>query len=552
MLALRRHGFQASVTPDTGFTNVTVRAPTVVDLSPNAPEDWWPNWPTMNGACHQGSSTTHILDPTRYAELADKDVVILQSFYPTESRKVARKAGIDGVHALNPNTKFLLYFMLQETTKVLFTPAGNDPFEVSCALITDPVKGNPNWHVHRVNQTGQAGRVECNFDPTNKWQCNMAVLVAGLNSLGENYATAFWKDWFTLLTTGVTNFANLIDGIFVDNFNARPPSMFQGNGAVTITDQDYDQDGSIDPRADFTAGLSAGGRMWSQGHLEAKSRYEQKFGSGKVLCPNAARFDGDYIDGLGSPPVPISNHPYYRTFDLTLRESVQLNLGLAKSATAYSFNGGGGLPSFYRMYNIQERMLIEDNLNDRSGRSAVMLHATCVDRPPISTDYRYARFISALCMMVERAAMCVMQSPADPLSLDETLFYLGDPIGTRTMGALNESNPAASFPLRTPEPNGQTGPGVARFYWTKYTEGLVLIRGDSPSVGAYPSADAAAICTLPTPPAGKKYRRFPPNYVNPKTDRAIRNQSPTINNGADITTWSATPFDSLFVQLVDA
>lgn len=508
---------------------------------------WWPNWPIMNCACLQGNANFHILDPSRHAELADKDVIIFQDFYPTESRKQTRVNVFAQIRALNPinRVKFLKYTMLQETPKVLPTPTGNSAPEISCALIADPVKGNPNWIVHRVGQTGNAGRVECNFDPASLWNCNMAVLAAGNNSLGENYATAFWKDWHALLTTGV-NLLPSLDGMFQDNFNARPPAMFQNNGATSITDQDYNADGTADTRTDFSAAVNAGGRMWSQGHLEGKARFEQRMGASMVLCPNAARFDGDYFDGQGQPPLPITNHPYYRQFDLTLDESVYLLLGLSRSATGYSFTGAGSFNSLFRSYNVHDRMLKLDANNTRTGKSAVMMHALCIDRPTTNDDLAYARFISALCLLVERAAMCVMQTTFTPLSLDETLLELGAPVAARTMGTLNENT--VSFSVRTADRTV----GTARFYWSIFAKGMVLVRADSPSVGVYPSADAAVPCTLPTPPAGKKWQRInAANYVNPVTLRAMRGQDTAINNGADVTSVSLKPYHAIFLRLVN-
>lgn len=512
----------------------------------------WDNWPSMNGACHQASSTTHILDPTRWAELAEKNLLIVQSFNATDLRSQDRLDAVAGIKSINPGIKILWYQIPQETIKALTAAPDNDPLEVSHDLIDDPVNGNPNWLAHRVGQTGDAGRVESNFPPTGtktRWNCNMAALVAGLNSLGENYATAYWKAWYAAYSSGV-NFLPAIDGFFIDNFNARPPSMFQNNGALTVTDQDYNQNGVADGRVDYSAGPNAGGRFWAEGHLEFKARMESKFGASKILCPNSARFKSDYTDGLGSPPTPISSHPYYQKFDVLMPESTNLQLGLQIGSTSYTFNGGGSVSSFYGLYNINERMLKPDAQNTRTGKGAVLLHALCVSRSaPTADDLAYARFICGLTMLVERGAMCVMQSAALPLSLDETLIELGNPLAVRTMGTLNESSPGGTFPLRLADitVSGNT------IHYALFEKGGWFVNTTSPTIGAYPSADAAVAFTLPTPPAGKKWQRYNSlTYENPTTHRSMRGQDTALNNGIDVTTATLKRYHAIALRLVSS
>jgi hypothetical protein len=541
---VRLRGRDGSQSGNIGEVSNTISQTT---LAAQVVTGYWPNWPSMNGAAHQGNSSFHILDPTRFAELADKDAVIFQSFYPTVSRKTSRRDNLASIRALNPGNrvKFHMYWIPQEVIKNMPATLTNDPHEIHKALIDDAVKGNPAWIAHRVGSPGAAGRVECNFDPTTRWNCNMAVLVSGNNSLSQNYAFAFNKEWYDALDAA-PSFISSMDGVFQDNFCCRPPNMYQNNGAVTVTDQDYNGNGVADGRSDYSAGANAGGRFWAEGHLEFKAQFEAKFGPNAVMIPNAARWYSDYTDGLGSPPKPISLHPYYRKWELTFQESVNLFLGLAKSATAYSFNGGGSFSSFFRMYNVQERMLLPDAQNTRTGKSGVMMQALCVDRAtPTSADFAYARFVSASCLLVERAVMCCMQSAARPLSLDETLLELGNPIGARTMGTLNETT--ITFSQRT----ANFSSGVARFYWAIFQKGMVLVRGDSPTIGAYPSADAAVACTLPAPPSGMKWQRINPTYKNPKTNRTMRNQDPAVNTGLDCgATISLKPYHAIFLRAV--
>lgn len=66
---------------------------------------FWPSGPVKNMTCLQGDS---LLDPAEYSELADKDVVIFQSFYPTVARLQSRINAINAIRALQvgkPQTK---------------------------------------------------------------------------------------------------------------------------------------------------------------------------------------------------------------------------------------------------------------------------------------------------------------------------------------------------------------------------------------------------------------------------------------------------------------
>jgi hypothetical protein len=128
-----------------------------------------------------------------------------------------------------------------------------------------------------------------------------------------------------------------------------------------------------------------------------------------------------------------------------------------------------------------------------------------------------------------------------PMPLDELFLDLGNPITNRSMGTLNETT--LGWSLRTADFSN----GVARFYWAEFERGLVVVRLDSPSVGAYPSADAAVSCTLPSAGAGKVWKSPDAStYVNPVIGRAMRGQDTTLNNGATRTTISLPPYHAAF------
>jgi hypothetical protein len=508
---------------------------------------YWPNWPIMNTTLLQANN---LLDSTEHAQLADKDLVMFQSFYPTTSRLQSRIAAINAIKALQAgsaiDTKFFMYLTPSETYKVMPSPTGNNEKEVNKALIDDPVKGNSRWIVHRVGNTGLSGRCEAEFNPTDYHQVNMAVLVSGVNSLGENYATAFWKEWDARLHIGANDIRPLLSGIFHDVCVQRPAPLSQNNGATNVTDPDYNQDGVADVMTDFTTAVNAGGRMICQGELEVKARFEAQF-PGWYLIPNAATWDTDYTQGFGLRPMSTAH--YYRRWEFHLDElaNFQLGLRIATGGASYIFNGGGSASPFFRAYNINERFLkLDANIPAAIGKGAVLVHSNGIDRVPQSTDIDFMRFTSLICLLVERAAPCTQLTGNRVFQLDEMLLELGNPLAVRSMGTLNESTLAWS--LRAADFSS----GAARFYWARFEKGIVLARLDIPSVGPWPSADAAVSCPLPTPPAGKKWQRInSATYVNPVTGAAMRGQNTTINNGADVTSVSLRPYHAVAIRLVN-
>lgn len=516
-----------------------VEEPSAPDAPPAGdPSEWWPNWPMMNCTVLQGSSATTILDASRYAELADKDVVVLQGFKPTPSRLASRCTAIDAIHAINPSVKFGQYIGAQQTQKVE-TPDSN--LHVQYEFIASATEGHPNWYVHRVGQPTSV--VESYFNAALR-MCNMAR-GAGLNSLGETYIQTLYRKWDALLDDPTSNLKSRLAAIFQDDYYARPPDMYRDNHAATVTDYDFNANGVADGRADFSSGANAGGRMWAEGNLDSKAAMESRF-AGRLLIPNIGQTYVDYFDGEGMPPLPMTDHPFYHQYEVVFTEAVNNPLGIDVNPAAYSFSPGA-VSTLMRALAILDLWLKPDSQNTITGKGCIMVHANCVDRStPVQDDYTYARFISALALLTERGAPCVQQQPDLPLSLDECLLELGTPAATRSMGSLNLSTRA--FTQRVADFSS----GIARFHWAVFEKGIVVVRTDVPTAGAYPSADSAVSCTLPTPPSGKKWQRInAATYVNPITGRAMRGQDTTLNSGADVTAISLKPYHAVFLRLVD-
>jgi hypothetical protein len=502
------------------------RAPEVQHV----PSKWWPNAPIYMTATLQGKSGTTIFDETQHEAIADNMAVVIQGWYPDKNRNLDRIDALGDIREINPDIVFVPHCMAQETWKVPYDPPGNSELEVCGSLIRDPIEGNPNWFVHRVGKPGNDGLVEPVFDQTNLYQCNMACLVSGLNKLGETYGQAFYRRYQALIENPAANMRTVINGYFQDVFNQRPGKMTQGNGSTTITDHDFDADGVIDAAGDYSAKHTAGGREWAEGHLHFIAAMELHCPPEYMLFPNTGNCASDYTDSGGSPPRPLNKAPFYQKLWMPMLEHMNLKLGISRNSsvgTGYKFEGWGSINNYFRSYEIAKSWLKPD---DRCpGTNVVMLHATCFDRATTPADLVYMRFTGLLPLLVERGAPSIQQYGNRPYSLDELLLDLGEPLASRSMGTLNEET--MNFSQRAPD----VVVGKAQFYIVKCERGIIVIRCDPPTIGTYPSSDAAVACPL-TPPSGKKHQRFnAATYENPKTHRRTRGQDTTLNNGQDCT-----------------
>lgn len=501
---------------------------------------WFRNYPIMNISVQQGSITSGLLDTDERDFCGEKDLIVFQWFYPTDSRLALRSTGLSYIRSNYPHCKLVMYTILNETFKTVASPQ-NDAREFAKALI-EGANGNANWYARRVN----GDVTEPTFDPVTLQQCNIATGVAGLNNLGERYDQAFYRVVDTNFNGGTpANFLDTyVDGLFVDVLNARPPSFQINNGGSTVTDLDFDDDGIAEDLDTYSAASDAGGRMWAQGGLNIKATIETRF-PGFLCVPNAAAWDHNYFSGT-APPLPLSSHPYYGRWEIILRESMNLVLGISRGASTYSFTGGGSASSAFRRLSIAEKFLRPDN-ESVAGRCAVIVHMTTLDRTPTEDDFILGRLFLAVALMMLRCAPSVTVTTAKPLPLDELFLELGDPVGTRSMGTLNETTLA--WTMRNPDQES----GVADFYWQRFEKAIVVARLDSPSVATFPTSDAAVSCTLPAAGTGKKWQRInATTYVNPTTGYAMRGQNTTLNSGADSNTVSLKPFHAALIRLVDS
>ena len=520
---------------------------------------WFPNWPIMTAGYLIGNYTGNYGDTTNRVYTGELNILIAAWFYPTTTRFTPRATALDFLKTNYPGLKIFLYTGNDSTIKTI-TSAGSDAKELTKTLVEDATKGNPNWYLRRVN--GQ--QTESLFDPTNFWEFNVACLVAGLNSLGQRYDQAWvqriWDAYQTsaYASNGANFFSTYFTGIYIDNFEARCQAVYVNNGGTLVTDIDFDGDGVADTLNDYSSGSTAGGRFQSEGNLQFKASTEAKFGN--LMIPNASRWPYDYFDGRNlKPPLPLSNHPCYGKWEVILRESSNLDFGLTRTSgtsTGLSYVGVDPLGTAFARMTIHERFLTTDAAA-RSGKACVLLEAYTPSRTNNAftlADYAFSRFHLCAALMMERTAHAVSSGKNIALPLDELFLDLGTPIGTRSMGTLNETT--LGFTARSPDFTS----GVAKFWWQRYTKGIVVLRLDPATQGVWPSADAAVSCTLPAPGTGKKWQMInAATYVSPAiwpgpsgtlVTRAMRGQDTSLNNGADVTTISLRPMTGAIVRLV--
>jgi hypothetical protein len=521
---------------------------------------WFPNWPIMATAYIIGASTENYLDTTARVWCGEKDIIITAWFYPTAQRVATRTPGWQFLRANYPGCKHFLYVQNDATMKAISSPLA-DARQLLKDLVDSPTLGNPNWYLRRASNGAQ---MESLFQPSTLWELNRATLVAGNNSFGQRYDQIWTTTIMNAFNTGVCAnvFSNFYDGYFVDNFECRFQVCYQNNGASSVpnTDIDYNGDGTADVVNKYDSSSTAGGRMLAEGNLKMKESLEAA--SGGLMIPNAARWPYDYYDGLNiKPPLPLSNHPFYGKWEVILRESVNLDFGIVRNSstsTGLEYVGVDPFGTAIPRMTVHQKFL-KPHTESRAGKSIIFMEAYTPSRSGnafTQDDYAFSRFFLGVCLLFENFAHAVSSNKNVPMPLDELILDIGTPVGVRSMGTLNETT--LGFTIR---PSDFTN-GVARFYWQRYTKGIAVVRLDPPTLGPYPSADAALLCTLPAPGAGKKWQMInSATYTSPAiypgagdslVTRTMRNQTPSLNNGADVTTVALKPYHAALIRLVDA
>ncbi|HZT03699.1 MAG TPA: hypothetical protein VFA39_15670 [Steroidobacteraceae bacterium] len=555
LAASTNYSVSAKARDNSPNVNISAASNVVVASTPDASPTTsiFPNYPIMRSSVAVGNISSGILDASVRDYVGETDLVVFQWFYPTNARLSLRATGLDYIKNNYPGCNLVMYTIPSTALKTITTPQ-NNAMEIVTNLING-ANGKPYWYTRRTG--GQ--QTEDAFDTTNYWSCNMATGVSGLNNLGERYDQAYWRSIDTQFNAGTP--ANFLDtyspnALYVDNAEARLPAVYINNGATRVKDIDMDGNGVTDTPDDYSAASTAGGRFWAQGLLNFRASGKARFGANWDMIPNAARWAFDYEDTtfLGAPPKPLNQHPFYGQWSGVLFEGFDRQFGIHSSDANknYTVSSGGSCTTAYRRMAITDKMMGKDS-DSVWGRTFIMGNGDAPDRSSTiawtQDDYTFGRFMTVACLLVERVSVCLNVSHEKPLYVDELDVYLGPPLATRSMGSLNETT--ATFSLRSPDYTN----GAAQFYWTKFQNGIVVARMDQPTAGVWPTADAAVTVQLPAPRAGKKWQYFDcVNYVNPKTGRKTRGQTPTLNSGRDYTAGSLAlkPFHAAIVLEVPA
>lgn len=526
-------------------------------LQPQQQYVLWANWPWMNVAAHQGNSAGTLLDFSTHPMIADKDLMMVQESYPTVPRMQARIDAFENVWAQQVgspmHTQFMPHVIPSVADKNFPAVPGQGGEEITKELIDSPTDGNERWYMHITGNQTPAGRVEDFFNPGGTWAVNIGHKLSDVNSLGETFAVAFYKKWDSKLHIGAVDIRPYWTGMFQDVTTVRPVVVKQNNGSIDVTNNvDFNYDGVAEVRGSFNGSSTAGGSQYAAGQMRLKAALEARFAAyGWWMMPNAAEWDLNFSDGSGAPDLPLSNHPCYRGWEVTFDEVANNSLGLRRdltTPTGYRYSGGGSPATLFLGWATQEKMIkLDANIPAKIGHGAVVGQSSMNDRVPTQDDIAFARTMSLVCMLTERIAASV-QAPQRVFSLDETLVELGNPVAPRTMGAFNETT--RTFQQRTPDRTVVVGAVTATFHWSVFQKGIIVFRSDNPTVGTWPSGDAAVSCTLPSAGAGFKWQRLGPVYQNPITKRTTRNQTPTLNNGADVTSVLLKPYEAVLIRKV--
>lgn len=523
--------------------------------APGVNTSWFRNFPIMRHAQVQGDQFKGICSGVvqHQTDFLEMDLVAVQWFYTINAR-INSRVPLMGWITAQPGrkTRFLLYNNVQQTPKVISQPQ-NDPLEYYQEISNSSTIGNPNWLLRRVG--GQ--NVEYLNNPVNHWQTNLCFLHSGVNSHGRNFPQEWWDKFNVEFNTksGVNNYFNTFfnGGVFQDVCELRPATATINNGTTTVTDLDYNGNGQVDDRRNYSpTSATAAGRWCALGSLELKARFEAKF-PGKLHMPNAGRWAFDYYDGSPRPPLPLNTHPAYRKWEVCLFENINNCTGMKLVGTGDTGTYQKGTSINFQLLllrlAITEKFLKTDaNCATTGGRGGVIVHQLFHDRvsvSPLPDDIWLGRLVTCLCLLQSRMMISLNFRALRPVIIDECNYYLGPAVGTPSMGTLNETTLAW-----TPRDSNYDGGGGSVFYWQEYQNGLVVVRMDPPLTLNVPlpaNLGISRACILPTTDTWARIDCT--TYVNPVTGIAMRGQAPTVNSGGgNITTVDLAPWDAIMLR----
>lgn len=499
----------------------------------SSPAETWPaRWPWAAGIYAISNRENHL--STRATWTYATDLVCFQGFYFGQTLINETVGWISTYRSLYPDCKLIQYTIPMWTYPVGTTDLGHkslqrDTIETYNAeaswVLTDPATGIKLFGLPTSDQR----------------DANMTNISSVCPTVsGVTFMEAFANNYFTKYSQ-YDDLISLIDGWYIDgaDFENEFPRPVIGQSGPELGSgwPDYNVNGIADDGpAEHRAGMltmvghfdtyasSNLGRVWSTGSNGGR---DYTYNEGTLtgfdwyhslgdwrLVENAHTRFGITGDGSGGYDVAsdISNRGVAEIMKHSLvchamcRQTTDNKLGRAYALMHYPMNGG-----------------LNDNADARS-----------------DTDWRLGEFLFALCMSTEEVMYGCMgrdrQIPWPPLDI-YTAVTPGNPSSTRSLGTLSADG--TTFTLRTADDTSDGG----QWYFTPFDNGYLWLNLATPTGGVkYLSDSASTTSNLPTPPAGKKGQAI----------TLTNGHGSTRNNGADVTSITARPYEGGWVSWVDA
>lgn len=465
-------------------------------------------------------------------EAAKADWVMLQGVW--QDLWPAEQIYLSQIKAIRNGVKLLIYNdprLWYDDTPTDYATAPTVPKR------TVLLNGAPElWKAKRADGTHLAHV----WSPNNSLGVNLAA--TGVNSLGQTLPQAYAENFESYTQI------ELYDGFFLDDSNV-VANNFVIRGTTTDVNWSYLQNG-VDSnfKTDYVFGDA-----WRQSIKNLVTSVNQRFPNHISSINSGIGYWYHQTLANGCPPVPFTATSFAALVDISCDENTFQNGGLGpkyvgdnlvKNTYAYRDEFSEGNIEYFCIDTELYRLHCKPAETNRMGKRLAFLNqqmALSANDTPQQSDYSFGRFCWAFTKLARDCGVGLVKDANRPFFLDETCIKLGNIVGNRSLGTMNELSQPTTFTLRSPNFTN----GGAKFYWQEYENALVVARMDVSGI-SYPAdhgAGAAVSYTLPSAGVGKKWQR--PNaatYVHPDyADLAMQNQSPSLNNGADATTSSLKP-----------
>lgn len=517
----------------TNANQVTVYSSTVnatTDAATPAAVSRFQNWPNARGAYLQSpSGGSNGLDNSAIRPaIARLDIWIQQLRYWMRSTDAASLAAVKAIR----DVPVLAYFDPRFTPDADLT--SNPPGGATFNYTASQTAGAPaNWRARNA-----AGDL-LGFMFTTQPAFTPASQVSGTNSAGRTFIEEVWTLLYNeLLSGGGSNRLQYIDGVFIDDQNindAKFKRLSDGTDALC----DFDDDNVADNEANYTGATSGGQRLFA-GIAYNITAARSIFGSSAIVMMNC---DAPYQQLISSAqPRPLSGTALAGTQDIGIVENILVtNLGMSAAGVLLSYYD---LTTFFQAIE-QSNKLVRDDTTSLMGKRATLLDqefGTAEGGTPTAAVLLAMRLVWGLGMLVEGAIYAGdCGGNKCPAELDECNLKLGNPVATRSMGTLFDSENPSYFSVRTRDLVN----GAGEVHFAEFANGIVLVRTDRTGLttGSTLGDGTALSFTLPSAGAGFRWDAPGSSYVHPDIPSyAFIGQDSTLNNGAtNVTSASLKP-----------